>query len=203
MDPIAPLASAAPQSARPPLRTGNRDDEPGAFWSATGPPTSELRFSDLLAIINPLQHLPIIGSIYRALTGDVPHPAARVIGGAIFGGPMGMFSAAINAMVEQETGKDLAGLAIAVVRGQDFGPSPDLLAAAPAATAAPAAVEPEAAPTPEPTAVARKPEPSLWSLFTPPPAPLPNPPPLRGGGSRKARLPPRGGGRRKVRRVRR
>ena len=48
MDPLAPIASAAPPSARPPLRNGNRDDQPGAFWSAIEPPTSAIGFRDLL-----------------------------------------------------------------------------------------------------------------------------------------------------------
>src|SRR3974390_532892 len=43
-------------------------------------------FKDLLDIVNPLQHVPIIGSIYRYLTGDEPSGGARVIGESLYGG---------------------------------------------------------------------------------------------------------------------
>lgn len=84
----------------------------GGESTASTPPSAEEAaatraptFRDLLAIVNPLQHLPVVGPIYRHLTGDVPHPAAKVIGGMLFGGPVGLFGSAITAMVEQVTGK--------------------------------------------------------------------------------------------------
>src|SRR5439155_22447572 len=40
-------------------------------------------FKDLVAIVNPLQHIPIVGSIYRAATGDDIGFMPRVIGGAL------------------------------------------------------------------------------------------------------------------------
>ena len=46
-------------------------------------------FGDIIDIINPLQHIPIISSIYRKITGDTIAPAMRVAGGALFGGPIG------------------------------------------------------------------------------------------------------------------
>jgi hypothetical protein len=72
-------------------------------------------FSDFLSIINPLQHIPIVGSIYRAITGDTIKPAPRVIGGLLFGGPMGLITSAFNAMVEQTKGKDLGEQALALL----------------------------------------------------------------------------------------
>ncbi|MSO66150.1 MAG: hypothetical protein EXQ85_10255 [Alphaproteobacteria bacterium] len=51
------------------------------FWGSEGP-----SFKDLLDTINPLQHLPIIGPIYRSITGDQPSHGARILGGALFGG---------------------------------------------------------------------------------------------------------------------
>ena len=134
MDPVAPLPLSAPPPSRVPLRTGNRDDAPGAFWSQPEPPKQELGFGDLLDALNPLQHLPIVGMVYRELTGDIPHPAARVIGGAIFGGASGMFSGVLNAIVEQETGKDLAQLALGlVIDGAGGAPAAPAVAAEPSA----------------------------------------------------------------------
>ena len=46
-------------------------------------------FLDLLDVINPLQHIPFVSTLYRALTGDTIAPASRVAGGAPFGGPIG------------------------------------------------------------------------------------------------------------------
>lgn len=41
-----------------------------------------LNFWDFLDIINPLQHIPVISTIYRQITGDEIGAAAKVIGGA-------------------------------------------------------------------------------------------------------------------------
>ncbi|MEQ8427368.1 MAG: hypothetical protein RLT87_12835 [Gammaproteobacteria bacterium] len=46
-------------------------------------------FADLLDIINPLQHIPLVGSIYRHITGDEIKPVMKIAGGALFGGPLG------------------------------------------------------------------------------------------------------------------
>ena len=46
-------------------------------------------FRDILDIVNPLQHLPIIGSVYRWLTGDRPGAVAQIAGDALYGGPIG------------------------------------------------------------------------------------------------------------------
>ncbi len=64
-------------------------------------------FDDVLDAINPLQHLPIISTIYRAITGDQIDVAPRLIGGAIYGGFFGFLSAAVDAAVEGSTGRDI------------------------------------------------------------------------------------------------
>jgi len=58
-------------------------------------------FRDVLDLINPIQHIPIIGNIYRNLTGDVAAPAIRIAGGALFGGPLGAAFAAANVVLKQ------------------------------------------------------------------------------------------------------
>jgi hypothetical protein len=79
-------------------------------------------FSDLVDIINPLQHIPIIGSIYREVTGDTIKPVSRIIGGAAFGGIAGAASSVANVIVEEETGKDIAGnIASALGSSEDHG----------------------------------------------------------------------------------
>jgi hypothetical protein len=91
----------------------------------SGPPRTaeinDLSFWDVLDVINPLQHIPLLSIAYREITGDEIHPSARVLGGALYGGPLGLMAGAMNAAFEQETGRDIAGNAMAVLRGEDLG----------------------------------------------------------------------------------
>ncbi len=64
-------------------------------------------FRDVLDLINPLQHIPVIGNIYRKLTGDVAAPAIRIAGGALFGGPLGAAFAAANVVLKRLVKPDL------------------------------------------------------------------------------------------------
>src|SRR3546814_10500888 len=66
-----------------------------------------LGFLDFLDVINPLQHLPIVGTIYRAMTGDTISDAARVAGGALYGGPFGLIGGFANGEFEAETGGEV------------------------------------------------------------------------------------------------
>lgn len=68
---------------------------------------NDLSFGDILDVINPLQHLPIIGTLYRNLTGDTLNPAARVMGGFLYGGVVGGLVSVTNAVIEQSSGKDV------------------------------------------------------------------------------------------------
>ena len=85
-------------------------------------------FDNLLDIVNPLQHIPGVSTIYRAITGDEIAAPARLIGSALFGGPVGFASAAANMMLEEATGGNLASHALAFVGG--LGDAPEVAAAA-------------------------------------------------------------------------
>lgn len=61
----------------------------------------------ILDIINPLQHIPVISTIYRNITGDEISPVARVAGDALYGGPIGAAVGLANVAVEHKTGKDI------------------------------------------------------------------------------------------------
>ena len=63
-------------------------------------------FFDLIDIINPLQHIPVISTLYRSITGDEIAPLPRILGGALLGGPIGAGAALANVFVEEATGKD-------------------------------------------------------------------------------------------------
>ena len=80
------------------------------FWGTDG-----FTFADLIDFVNPLQHIPIVSTIYRAITGDEIGIGPRLFGGAILGGVVGVGSALVNAAVENETGKDIGGNVLAAV----------------------------------------------------------------------------------------
>jgi len=115
---------------------GDNDNAESGFFGKDG-----FGFEDFLDAINPLQHIPILSTIYRELTGDTISPASRLAGGALFGGVFGFAGAVINGVIEAETGKDIGGNVVAFLTGEDI-VSPQL-AEAPAkvapATMAPAA----------------------------------------------------------------
>lgn len=77
----------------------------------------EFGFYDLLDMVNPLQHIPLVSHLYRKLTGDEIKSAPMVIGGAIFGGPVGVASGLANVIVREETGTDIAGNALGLLSG--------------------------------------------------------------------------------------
>jgi hypothetical protein len=98
----------------------------------------EFTFGDFLSILNPLQHLPVVSNIYRWVTGDTIKPAARVVGGALYGGPIGLVTSALNAMVEEVKGGDVGAQVLALFKPDQKAPSDPLVAsAAPDPTSAP------------------------------------------------------------------
>ena len=76
-----------------------------------------LTFSDLLDIINPLQHVPIIGNLYREITGDNIEPGSRIAGSTLFGGALGTVVSMANIVVEEKTGQDIGDHVIALIDG--------------------------------------------------------------------------------------
>jgi hypothetical protein len=76
---------------------------------AKKPKDERFTFWDFLYAINPLQHIPVVNTICREMTGDEIKPPAKTIGGAIIGGPIGLAVAMADAIVESATGKDIGG----------------------------------------------------------------------------------------------
>lgn len=66
-------------------------------------------FHDLLDAINPLQHIPVVSTIYRAVTGDTLGNAARVVGDGLYGGVIGVIAGLVDVSVIENTGKDIGG----------------------------------------------------------------------------------------------
>ena len=113
-------------------------------------------FKDLIDIINPLQHIPVISAIYRDITGDEPGAGARLIGGALYGGPLGLIGEEINCAIDDHTGKDVGGHVLAYLKEQ-FGGSSDTDVPATDVAAAPAAAPQIAAAEPPPPVAAPQP----------------------------------------------
>jgi len=80
-------------------------------------------FDDFLDIINPLQHLPIISSLYREFTGDTISAGSRMIGGGVFGGGIGLAVSAVNAAIQSETGDDIGGHVLALFDDEETVPN--------------------------------------------------------------------------------
>lgn len=64
-------------------------------------------FGDFIDMINPLQHLPIVGNMYREATGDQINPAMKIAGAGIFGGPLGLIGGLVSAIYEQASGEEI------------------------------------------------------------------------------------------------
>jgi hypothetical protein len=132
--------------ATAPTWDGDRRVAGGAL--AGDPPAlegnDELTFGDFISVINPLQHIPVVSTLYRWFTGDTIKPAARVVGGALYGGPVGLVSAAFNAIVEEVKGKDIGAQIVSLF-------SPDKPAGQADSTAV-AAAAPDSQPDAQPAA---------------------------------------------------
>lgn len=81
-------------------------------------------FFDFLDVINPLQHIPVVNTIYREMTGDEIKAPAKMIGSAILGGPVGLAVAMVDTVIEDSTGKDMGGHAMALFKGEDPASNP-------------------------------------------------------------------------------
>ncbi len=132
-----------------------------SFWGEDG-----FSFGDLIDMINPLQHIPVVSSLYRSLTGDEASAGSRLAGGAIFGGVGGLVSAFFHHAIEEETGQSLTEQVVAWAKGDE--PPAIAPSATPTeiATRAPSAT-PNAALWPEESAIPT----SLHSASHPPPLP--------------------------------
>ncbi|MEX2454273.1 MAG: hypothetical protein WD470_06190 [Rhodospirillaceae bacterium] len=135
---------SVPRTGTPGLEADRTN--PGRFWSTDEGPT----FGEFLDIINPLQHIPVISSIYRAVTGDAIGAGPRALGGLLYGGPMGMIAAGLTGLFEEASGGDIvthvADLIDDITGGGESGDTPD--AGGAVAQAAGPDAGPDAAPEP-------------------------------------------------------
>jgi hypothetical protein len=105
----------------------------------------DISFGDFLANLNPLHHIPVVGWVYRQVTGESVNPAFRALGGFLLGGPIGAIVAAVGAVAESLFGDSDDGGAGGAVAVAPPASEPALLAA----TTGDAAAVPRAVPSPE------------------------------------------------------
>jgi len=74
-------------------------------------------FADLVDIINPLHHIPLVGTLYREMTGDTIRSSGRIVGGGLYGGFIGAAGGLAQTIITHETGNSIEGHALAALRG--------------------------------------------------------------------------------------
>lgn len=102
---VSRIVSYAPSVAHPATEVAGDD-----FWGEGG-----FSFDDIIDLINSLQHLSVISTLYRSMTGDEISNGAQIAGGGLFGGPIGVF-AATSAMFDGD-GADDAPAVFAMAAG--------------------------------------------------------------------------------------
>ncbi len=80
---------------------------PAAMSTQTADAGGEDFFHRLLDIVNPLQHLPVVGTLYRAATGEHIGPLEKIAGDALYGGLWGAVTSVADVAFEQVTGKSV------------------------------------------------------------------------------------------------
>jgi len=126
-----------------------------AARTQTSTASLDTAFEDLLDIINPLQHLPVVGTVYRAISGDQISTIPKIAGDVLYGGLWGAVSALADTAFEAITGKDFGSTMLAMVTdglGLDGDPKEEAPVQVAQNAAAPAPT-PSAMPNPSTVAV--------------------------------------------------
>lgn len=96
------------------LQSGASQAGAGSAATASSPPAPAhhhgFGFGDFLSCLNPLQYLPVVGAIYRSVTGDTIPETVREAGSLVVsgltGGPVGVAMSIGADLVERAVGFD-------------------------------------------------------------------------------------------------
>jgi len=77
----------------------------------------DFSFDDLIDIVNPLQHLPVVGTIYRAITHDTIKTPEKIAGDTLYGGLWGFVSSVADTAFQAITGKNFGDTVLALFTG--------------------------------------------------------------------------------------
>ena len=103
-----------------------------AVASAKNADALDFSFADFLDIVNPLEHIPVVSTLYRAITGDRPGTIEKIAGDTLYGGVIGFISSLADTAFKAVTGKDVGDTVLAFLTGDD---TTQTASAAPAQTA--------------------------------------------------------------------
>lgn len=106
------LSSPAPAADAP---------KPAPAAAAASGGDSGFSFADFLDVINPLQHIPIVSTLYRAITGDTIDTVEQLAGDTLYGGAIGFAASVANIAFKEITGKDVGDTVLAFLEGNDGG----------------------------------------------------------------------------------
>ncbi len=105
MEPVSAAIITVTARRPPPDRATPADGGPPLGPDEAMPQPANFTFDDVLRGLNPLHHLPVVGTIYRAVSGETIPPSERIAGsilaGALFGGPLGVLATVVICFVEE------------------------------------------------------------------------------------------------------
>ncbi|HEY1837461.1 MAG TPA: hypothetical protein VGG36_07370 [Rhizomicrobium sp.] len=105
-----PVIAQIPAAVQPFFPGTAQAPAPSETVTVTAPPSTagnsdKSFFDNLLDVVNPLEHLPVVSTIYSNLTGDKPNDFTQVAGDLLYGGPLGFLSSIGNLVFKDVTGK--------------------------------------------------------------------------------------------------
>jgi hypothetical protein len=113
------VMSASYEAIFPSLRTVKPTYPPPSAYespsSSGAAPANDSFAHDVMEILNPLQHIPVVSMIYRHMTGDRIGPMERIAGDTLYGGVIGLASSVAEVAFEKLTGKDFGDTALAML----------------------------------------------------------------------------------------
>jgi hypothetical protein len=94
MSEIAPV-TVTPAQSLPAVAAAPAQDDSDVGFS----------FKDLIDLVNPLQHIPVVGTLYRHITGDTINTVPKIAGDTLYGGLEGFAGSVADTIFEKITGK--------------------------------------------------------------------------------------------------
>lgn len=152
-DALASANAANPADPSKPTAQASKDDD-------------GYTFDDLLDVVNPLQHFPIVSTLYRHYAHDSIKPLPKIAGDALYGGWPGLVGSLADFAFEKITGKNFGDTVLAMVTGDDDKTTAVAANVSPASAKANVAATTAASPTTKPPIVA------ATSAAAPTPKPL-------------------------------
>jgi len=141
----------------------NTSGKSAADVSATGAPAAdqpakqhESFFHHLWDVVNPLQHLPVIGTIYRAVTGEHLGAVEKIAGDTLYGGFWGAVTSVADVAFESLTGKSFEDTALALFKSDSQTRLASTKVTAPSITANPSLPSADLPSLPVDTAIAAR-----------------------------------------------